>query len=83
MIKFIAQKKHITGNSIKDMTVNISNKFVENIVKELNNKYSKIDCKNHPKHLCTITYKVTDKSFIVTKSNFCCKEFEELIEIAN
>ena len=80
-IEVIKAKKSTKGI---DITTPVCNIATERIAEGLIQKVSNFKCENHPESIGIITIVSTPNQssmFEISKSNFCCTEFENSVQI--
>lgn len=83
MIKIEVIKANKSSKGI-DISTPVCNSSAEKIAENLISKVSNFKCENHPESIGIITIISTPNQsslFEISKSNFCCKEFENSIQI--
>ena len=83
MIKIEVIKANKSNKGL-DITTPVCNIATERIAESLIQKVSNFKCENHPESIGIITIVSTPNQssmFEISKSNFCCIEFENSVQI--
>lgn len=88
MISIVSEKVRVPGSSsdfASQMYAEVSNEAAEVFASELRGSdLPQQTCPQHPNHTSTVVIKATgnDKMVKVEKRNFCCREFEQQINVS-
>lgn len=83
MIKIEFIKAKVKSNEL-DITVEISNTTTKGVSELLEKQLKNVKCEKHPNQTSIISVTTTPlkkKMFEVKKKSFCCKEFEDSINL--
>lgn len=84
MIKIVVEKVRVSSGfeAITQQMVNVAAQGFANVMKE--NGLEQKSCSAHPAHTSTVVVKAVErgnKSLAVIKRGFCCKDFEDSVQI--